>query len=146
MSASPPASSSERFMRPSSSSKMRRFTILSARYSASAGESSWRTPTSTTRPAAMTPTTSSPTVTLASITRCTTARIALLLLLAAADGADDVEDVGEASHGEEQPVEVVHVLHFHADAERGRAVAVGLCAHRGDVGLHLAKDVADVGE
>src|SRR6185436_13783217 len=63
-------SSTERFILPCSSSKMRRSTTLSAIQRASSSESPWPTPRSTQRPCDTAPST----VTDASLTRWTTAR------------------------------------------------------------------------
>src|SRR5918996_5541987 len=76
----PRMSRTERFILPASSSKIRRFATLRARSSASPSPSPCSTPSSTRRPRPMAPTTRSPTVTLASLTRCTSAFIAAPLL------------------------------------------------------------------
>src|SRR5262249_36467321 len=79
-STSPPTSSTERFMRPSSSSKMRRRDSLPASRSASAAVSPSRTPTRTSIPGPIDPTVRSPTRTSARATRCTNPRIVTILL------------------------------------------------------------------
>ena len=66
---SPPVSSAERLNLPSSSGKMRRFRVLSARYAASRSVSEQATPRSTTRPAPIDPTLSAATLTWARLTR-----------------------------------------------------------------------------
>ncbi len=71
----PPTSSSERFILPASSSKMRRFTILSTIHATSAAPSPVPAPRSTRSPRPMRPTTSPSTRTSARETRCTTARM-----------------------------------------------------------------------
>src|SRR3954465_12199683 len=71
----PPVSSSDRFILPASSSKMRNSQTFAARKVASATVSPCATPTRTQRPAAIWPTTFPSTVTLASLTLCTTARM-----------------------------------------------------------------------
>src|SRR5229473_372207 len=75
--AAPFTSSSDRFIFPCSSAKMRRFATFSASEAATAGESSRPTPSSTINPAPISPVTRPSTVTLARLTRCTTARISL---------------------------------------------------------------------
>src|SRR5690606_280747 len=69
MSASPPMSSSDRFMRSSSSGKMRSFAVLCARRSASASPSPCMAHTSTSRPRPISPVISLSTVTDARLTR-----------------------------------------------------------------------------
>src|SRR5580704_16222902 len=70
-----PASSSERFILPCSSLKIRRFTIFSAIAVAVADASSHPTATSTTSPGPISPMTFPVTTTRAWVTRCSTARI-----------------------------------------------------------------------
>ena len=70
----PPTSANERFIFPSGSSKIRSPAIFSAKYFALASSSPCSTPSKTTRPSPIWPVTSPSTVTLASETRCTTAR------------------------------------------------------------------------
>ena len=71
----PPISANERFIFPSSSGKIRKPTIFSARYSASPGPSSSPTPNRTSSPVPISPEISPATVTFARETRCTTARM-----------------------------------------------------------------------
>src|SRR6266851_3907088 len=73
-SSAPFASSTERFIFPCSSSKMRRSATLSASQRASSSESRVPTPKRTQSPAPMLPVTRPSTATLASLTLCTTAR------------------------------------------------------------------------
>src|SRR5216683_3814317 len=73
--AAPFTSSSDRFIFPFSSSKIRKFATFSASEAATAGESSRPTPSKTINPAPISPVMRSSTVTLARLTRCTTARI-----------------------------------------------------------------------
>src|SRR5690242_7430473 len=70
----PPTSSTERFIFPCSSSKMRRSQTSSAIHRASSSPSCVPTPSRTQRPCATEPVTFPSTVTDASDTRCTTAR------------------------------------------------------------------------
>src|SRR4051794_12761729 len=63
-------SSSERFMCPLSSGKMRNCAVFSAYQAASFGVSAGSTPTSASRPRSMRPTTSPDTRTSARLTRC----------------------------------------------------------------------------
>src|SRR5205807_4124131 len=74
-STAPPLSATERFILPSSSSKIRSPAIFSARYSASAAVSAWATPSKTSSPGPISPTSSPCTVTRARVTRCMTARM-----------------------------------------------------------------------
>src|SRR5258705_2837616 len=74
-SAAPFTSSSERFIFPCSSSKMRRFAAFSANDAATAAESSRPTPSKIINPAPISPVTRPSTVTRARLTLCTTARI-----------------------------------------------------------------------
>ncbi len=74
--ASPSTSSSERFVRPSSSRKMRSSQIRWASQSACASSSPRPTPRNTSRPGPMDPVTRSPTRTSARLTRCRSARTA----------------------------------------------------------------------
>jgi hypothetical protein len=72
----PPTSASARFIAPPASSKMRKPPILCAMAAASDASSSTATPTSTSSPVSIAPTRARSIVTLARVTRCTTARIA----------------------------------------------------------------------
>ena len=68
-------SSTERFILPASSGKIRRFAILSTMYARSAAPSPAPAPNSTSRPRPIAPVVRESTVTLARDTRCTTARM-----------------------------------------------------------------------
>src|SRR4051812_39474927 len=74
-SAAPLTSSSERFIFPASSSKMRRFATFSAIDAATEEESSLPRPSNIISPASISPVTRPSTVTFARLTRCTTTRI-----------------------------------------------------------------------
>ena len=73
-SARPPASASERFINPPSSGKTRIRATFPASHCASSTPSPCSTPNNTSSPRPISPTASPPTRTLASLTRCTTAR------------------------------------------------------------------------
>src|SRR6266540_1783604 len=96
--APPPDSTTERFILPSASSNTRSVATLSASQAAWADPSSWVTPTSTSRPAPISPTTSVFTSTRAHATLETTARTGWLLLLGAGALRDDPEGVVDAVH------------------------------------------------
>src|SRR6266542_2701862 len=140
--APPPDSTTERFILPSASSNTRSVATLSASQAAWADPSSWVTPTSTSRPAPISPTTSVFTSTRAHATLETTARTGWLLLLGAGALRDDPEGVVDAVHALDRGQHDVDVvvrkdlgdvaeqlgavqrLHLDGDREHRRAGAV----------------------
>src|SRR6266540_2965847 len=125
--APPPDSTTERFILPSASSNTRSVATLSASQAAWADPSSWVTPTSTSRPAPISPTTSVFTSTRAHATLETTARTGWLLLLGAGALRDDPEGVVDAVHALDRGQhvgEVGDVGQLDGDREHRRAGAV----------------------
>src|SRR6266536_1585835 len=138
--APPPASTTERFILPSASSNTRSVATLSASQAAWADPSSWVTPTSTSRPAPISPTTSVFTSTRAHATLETTARTGWLLLLGAGALRDDPEGVVDAVHALDRGQhvgEVGDVGQLEGEPKGGDPVAPG-----GDRGRHDV-DVVD---
>src|SRR6266702_512297 len=137
--APPPDSTTERFILPSASSNTRSVATLSASQAAWADPSSWVTPTSTSRPAPISPTTSVFTSTRAHATLETTARTGWLLLLGAGALRDDPEGVVDAVHALDRG-------QLEGEPKGGDPVAPGGDRGRHDVDVVVRKDLGDVAE
>src|SRR6266511_601440 len=147
--APPPDSTTERFILPSASSNTRSVATLSASQAAWADPSSWVTPTSTSRPAPISPTTSVFTSTRAHATLETTARTGWLLLLGAGALRDDPEGVVDAVHALDRGQhvgEVGDVGQLEGEPKGGDPVAPGGDRGRHDVDVVVRKDLGDVAE
>src|SRR6266542_1895270 len=147
--APPPDSTTERFILPSASSNTRSVATLSASQAAWADPSSWVTPTSTSRPAPISPATSVFTSTRAHATLETTARTGWLLLLGAGALRDDPEGVVDAVHALDRGQhvgEVGDVGQLEGEPKGGDPVAPGGDRGRHDVDVVVRKDLGDVAE